>query len=75
MIHKDLRNDKNLVLEAVKTHGAALEHAPNQFKADIEIAKVAIKQDVVASNFVDEKLKLNSEIVRLVNSKISDAIS
>jgi len=47
-----LRQDRGFALEVVSRCGAALQHMPERFKADTEIAQLAVSNDLSAVRFV-----------------------
>lgn len=40
-----LRDDKEIILEAVKKHGLDLEYASDDLKLDIDVVRAAVKQN------------------------------
>ena len=62
---EELRNDRGIVLEAVKVSGEALQYASEELLADSEITDVAIKQNASASEFVsDVKVQGNTQYLK-----------
>ena len=59
------RNNKNLVIEAVKQNGLALEYASNALKNDKEIVTIAVKQNGLALEYASNALKNDKEIVTI----------
>ena len=59
------RDNREYVLQAVKTKGKLLEFAIPEFQDDEEIVKEALKQDGEAMEFVSDRLKDNKEIMLL----------
>ena len=63
IFRKNLRNDKEVVLEAIKQNPAAFYYASNELKNDKEVALEAIKQDELAFYFVSDALKNDKDFV------------
>eukprot|EP01043_Picozoa_sp_COSAG02_P040545 COSAG02_NODE_3291_length_6997_cov_7.096260_1_plen_722_part_00 len=61
-----LRDDREFVLEMVKTSGAALEYASETLRADHEIVLAAATQWGPAFKFASPTLKADSELVKKV---------
>ncbi len=59
----NLKNDKEVVIEAVKENPYILNNLPEIFRADKEIALEAVRQDGEALEFLSENLKNDKEIV------------
>jgi len=61
------RNDKEVVLAAIKSFGGALEFASDELKNDIEVVKTAIQQDNDVGGgffqYASEDLKKNFDLV------------
>ena len=53
----ELKNDKNIVMEAVKQYGGALYFASDELKNDKSIVMEAVKQDGSALDFASDELK------------------
>ena len=63
---KSIRNDKEIVLEAVKKKGLILKYASYELREDKEIALAAVKQDKRALEYIaSEELKQNPDITIL----------
>ena len=60
---KKLKNDKEVVLAAVKQDSRALQFADKKLKNDKEVVLAAVKQDGLALKYADKKLKANKEVV------------
>jgi len=58
-----LKNDKDIVLEAIKNNGYSLEYASDRLKNDREIVLEAIKTDFWALKYASDTLKNDKEIV------------
>lgn len=58
-----LKNDRDIVLAAIKKEGLALEYAAQVFKNDNEIVLTAVRQDGYALMLASAALKGNKEIV------------
>ena len=56
---KKNRDNRQYVLQAVKTKGKLLEFAIPQFQDDEEIVKTALQQDGEAMEFASNRLKNN----------------
>ena len=52
-----LKGDRDLVLEAVRCCGSALQFASPELRADREVVRTAVEGDGVALQFADEKLR------------------
>jgi len=63
---KELRNDKEVVLEAVKTNWPALEFASDELRADRDVVLAAVKQDGRALEYASDELK--SELKKEANN-------
>ncbi len=55
---EELKNDKEVVLEAVKTNGFALNDASEELKSDKEIVLEAVKKVGLALGYASEELQL-----------------
>ena len=53
-----------MVLAAVKSDGRALRHAPEELRADREVALAAVNSSWKAMKFVAPELQTNREIVQ-----------
>ena len=58
-----MREDREIVLEAVKNDGSALKYASENLKEDREIVLEAVKNDGSALEYASENLKEDREIV------------
>lgn len=58
-----LKNDKEIVLEAVKANGYALQFASDELKSDKEIVLKAVKESGYALKYASDELKNDIEIV------------
>lgn len=70
---KDQQNEKQFVIEAVKSNGKALFHASNTLKDDQEVVLEAVKKDGESLKFVSSRLKKNKEICFLAVSSAPKA--
>jgi len=61
--YPELRNNKEVVLEAVKQYGWALKYASDELRANKEVVIEAVKQDGYALRFASDELKANKEVV------------
>ena len=59
-----MREDKEIVLEAVKNKGIIVKYASQELKNDLEVGLAAISQDKSCYQFLGEDLKENEEIQR-----------
>ena len=59
------RDDRDIILAAVKKNGRALLFASEKLKEDVEIVMAAVQNDGEALNFAGSKSKDNSEIVMM----------
>ena len=57
MVHESLKKDKEVVLEAVKQHGGALQYANESLKKDKEVVLEAVQQHGWTLQYADESLK------------------
>ncbi|NKA17113.1 MAG: DUF4116 domain-containing protein, partial [Alphaproteobacteria bacterium] len=64
-VHKSLRKDKSIVLQAIRQNGSALEFADQSLKKDKLIVLKAVNKDSGALKFVDESIKKEIEDKRL----------
>jgi hypothetical protein len=60
---KKLREDKDVVLAAVKKNGRALEFASKELRADPEVVSAAVRQDGCALQCASKELQGDREIV------------
>ena len=60
-VHPNLKKDKSIVLEAVKSNGNALEYADESLKKDKFIAYSAVQERQSAIKFVDISIKKEIE--------------
>ena len=58
-----MRNDREIVLHAVKENGLALQYADESLKADREIVLHAVEEDGDAFFYADESLKNDSDLI------------
>ena len=64
----EIKDDKKLVLKAVKFHGLALQHASERLRNDKQVVMKAVKQNGLALQYASEDLKLDYDVVlRAVN--------
>ena len=54
---KELKNDKKIVLEAVKQNGDALQYASEELKNDKEVVLEAVKRNRLALQYASKELK------------------
>jgi len=59
----NFRNDKEVVLEAVKIQGFSLKNASDELKEDKDVVLEAVKQHGWSLEFASDKLKADKEIV------------
>ena len=50
---RHLDNDAEIVLAAVQQNGMALKYASTELRADAQVVRVAIQQDLKAAKFID----------------------
>ena len=62
-----LNDDEDVVREAVKSNGRALEFASERLKGDENIASLAISEDVRAFDFVSPSLKADPRFLKKYN--------
>jgi hypothetical protein len=58
-----LKEDREIVLEAVKNYGGALEYASENLKEDREIVLEAVKNDGSALKYASENLQEDRKII------------
>ena len=63
MLSSKLRDDKEVVMIAVKKDGSALEVASDRLKDNFEVVMTAVKNCGYALDFASDRLKDNEEIV------------
>ena len=64
---KELRDDYDVVLEAVKNKGLILKYASKRLREDKTIVIEAIKQDKRAFDFIVPELRDDPDIQNIVN--------
>ena len=62
-----MRDDDDVVLEAVKNKGLILKYASKRLRSNKEIAIEAIKQDKRAFDFIVPELREDAQIKALMN--------
>jgi hypothetical protein len=62
----DLKNDKTVVLDMVKTNGNNLQVAKEMFKDDKDVVLVAVKSITVSFQYASERLRDDDEIVNYI---------
>jgi hypothetical protein len=60
----EIRDNKELVLFAVKNHASQLEFASKRLKMDYDLVKQAITQSGVTYRFIDENLKSDPYLIK-----------
>ena len=60
--YNDFQNDKDVVLEAVKKDGLALQYASENLQNDKKIVLAAVKRDGLAVQYASNVLKDNKEV-------------
>jgi len=60
---KELKGDREVVLEAVKRDGCALQYASEELKGDREVVKEAVKQNEGALEHASEELKGDRDVM------------
>ncbi len=68
-IPRELRNDKEVVLEAVKQYGWALSYASKELRNDKEVVLEAVKKDGRALEYASKELQNDKEVVLEVVKK------
>ena len=71
LLSDELKNDRELVMLAVKNNGAIWHDIPNKFKDDKEIAIVAVSKTPYIYEYLPSKLQKNREIAVMVLKKDS----
>ena len=64
-LSEDARQNRQLVMTAVKKCGLALQYASAELKEDREVVKVALKESSWAYDYIPESLRLDREIAVL----------
>eukprot|EP00434_Breviolum_minutum_P033786 symbB.v1.2.029896.t2/scaffold3318.1/size84623/5 len=64
-LNEDARQDKQVVMTAVKGSGFVLQYASAALKEDVEVVKAALKQNIWAYDYVPETLRGDKEIALL----------
>lgn len=67
----EVKNNKNLVMEAIKYCAYDLQFASEELKNDKEVVSLALKEDETTFKFVSEKLRADKEICLLASSKFT----
>ena len=65
---EQMRDDKEVVLEAVKNKGIIIKYASYRLKNDLDIATAAIMQNKKSYEFLGEDLKQNESILEILNN-------
>jgi CxxC motif-containing protein len=65
-VSEQFKNDKELVLIAVKERGRVLEYASDELKNDKEIVIEALKNDSSAFRFVSKELQIDKKFIVIV---------
>ena len=61
---KELQSDKQVILEAVKQNGRALQYAPKELQSDKEmVLEATLKQNGRAFNMHPKELQSDKEVV------------
>lgn len=68
-----LRNDRKLVLEAVRLRGTNLQYASKGLQEDVEVVRVAADQDWQALGFASEEVRSNKWLVEQVLAQSMEA--
>ena len=71
---KNLRDNKELILEAVRDNGFSLEYASDQLKNDREVVETAVKQNGDALKYASDQLKNDREVVETAVKQNGDAL-
>jgi TPR repeat protein len=71
----DLKNDKEIVKNALEQNGLALKYVSDDLKNDKEIVKKAVEQNGLALEYATDNLKNNLDIVLIAIKKNSSAIN
>ena len=66
-VSKELQNDKDIVMAAVKHSGNALEYASKNLKNDKEVVLEAVKSDERAMVFASKNLKSDKDIKSVIS--------
>ena len=71
-----LRADREVIFEAVKENGMALEYANDNLKADRDVVLAAVKQNGSALEYAGKYLKADREVVleAIKNSEGSEKV-
>ena len=68
-VSENLKNDKEVVLAAVKQSGYALEYASENLKNDKEVVLAAVKTDSDAIGYASKKLQADKDVIKAAKSK------
>jgi len=69
------RNDKNVVMEAVKSFGLTLDYASNELKNDLDVVMTAVTDYGWALQFASESLRDDYDVVMAAVSNNGNALS
>ena len=75
LLSPELRNDKEVVLEAVKRYGSDLENASDTLKNDKEVVLEAVKQNGFAFKYATAELRSDDEFITELLKDYPDIIS
>lgn len=62
----EMRDDKEVVLEAVKNKGIIVKYASSRLKNDLDVGLTAMGQDKSCYQFLGESLKENDQIKEML---------
>ncbi len=63
---KEMRDDKEVVLEAVKNKGIIVKYASSRLKKDLDIGLAAMGQDKSCYQFLAPELQENEKIKKMM---------
>ena len=64
----ELKNDREIVLEAVTSKGQVLKYASHELKNDREIVFAAVKSEAEALQYASEELRQDSDLREICNA-------
>jgi hypothetical protein len=71
----ELKNDKDIVMEAVKSGGNGLKYASEKLKNDINVVFAAIKNHPFSLEHASEEMKSNYEVLEYAIENINTEIT
>ena len=71
----EVKNDKTVVLDAVKSCGSALEYASDELKSDRDVVLSAVNNNGCALKYASDELKNDKEVVLIAVKNIGIALN